>query len=101
MTLLNTAALIEATRLVDAAWLTTGTPEERTASRKLHGQRTGELEAQWRAWLADEYASDLSSVAQSLIYTKAWEDGHSSGYNDVEHYYSEHADFARQVIAAQ
>lgn len=46
------------------------------------------LEADWRPWLASENGvSHLSQETQDAIFRFAWEEGHSSGYSEVENYY--------------
>lgn len=55
-------------------------------------------EASWRAWLFSEYAWDLSEKTREKIYSKAWEDGHSSGYYEVEHHFSELCDLVTEIL---
>lgn len=62
--------------------------------RQAYRDQTRELEAQWRAWLADEYASALPEAAQQAIWDYAWDQGHASGYNEVEMHYSDVAAIA-------
>jgi hypothetical protein len=56
--------------------------------------------AEWKAWLADEYADDLPEAVQDRIFGKAWEDGHSGGYDEIEFHYIPLAVFARDVRKA-
>lgn len=56
------------------------------------------LEQQWKAWLIEEYAFDFSEKVQEEIFRRAWDDGHSSGYHNVENYFQEYADFANMVL---
>lgn len=49
--------------------------------------------------LRQEYA-ELSDEAYNLCYAKAYEDGHSSGYDEVANYLAEYASFAARLYAA-
>jgi len=60
-------------------------------------ENTRALELRWARWLGDEYASVVSESTQAAIFVKAWEDGHSSGYGNVESVYE---DLALIVVAA-
>jgi len=73
---------------------------ERDRIRTENRFATNQLEKRWGAWLADEYASDVPAAAHAEIYRMAWDDGHSSGYEEVENRYQEYADFARKVANA-
>jgi hypothetical protein len=44
----------------------------------------------------DEISDDVRKKAE-VIYAKAWEDGHSSGFSEVEIYFSNLVDFARDL----
>lgn len=43
----------------------------------------------------------LNEVQHSIVYAQAWEQGHSSGYEEVEGHYGEFAEMARRLLAAQ
>lgn len=51
----------------------------------------------WYARVRAEY-SDLTDTVFSLVHRNAYEDGHSSGYGEVEIYIDKYADFAREVL---
>lgn len=72
--------------------------ESYNAARVVYYTEKSALETQFRHWLAEEYASFFPASVQDLIWGKAWADGHSSGYGDVEHHYQELAQFAEEVI---
>lgn len=74
--------------------------EERKNARDTYYTKRGELEKQWREWLDSTYAAHLPSPVRGLIFSKAWEDGHSSGYYEVESKYEEYADFVDEVNLA-
>lgn len=49
----------------------------------------------------DEFSAyGMNSKQHELVYAKAYEMGHASGYEDVENYYSDLVDLAQQVIKA-
>jgi hypothetical protein len=73
-----------------------GNREDRSA----YYSKIAAFEHQWAEWLASEYATYLPATVHSLIYKRAWADGHSDGYNAVENRYSEYAEFATEVSEA-
>lgn len=42
----------------------------------------------------------LNEAQHGIVYALAWEQGHSSGYAEVEMYYGEFAELARKILAA-
>ena len=71
--------------------------ESYKAAREEHGEEVSEITGQFRDWLEFEYAGSFPTQVQDLIFHKAWEDGHSSGYFEVEGFYEDYADFAEKV----
>lgn len=59
------------------------------------------FEAQFRAYLEDTYASEIPAGAHGAIFSKAWADGHSSGYGEVEMHYQDLAELALTVLNAK
>lgn len=47
-----------------------------------------------------EYGDGLSKDQHVTVYAKAWEHGHSAGEWQVEEYYREFANFARDLLDA-
>lgn len=49
-------------------------------------ERLGRLEARWRQWLTDTYLPnpDISHSVEVEVWNRAWEEGHSEGYERVE-----------------
>lgn len=43
----------------------------------------------------------LNEAQHGIVYSKAWEHGHSSGYGEVESYYGEFAQMAREILDAK
>lgn len=59
---------------------------------------TDKITAEFRDWLAHEYAFTLPKVVRDKIWEKAWSDGHHAGYPEVGNYYAQYAEFARFAI---
>ena len=96
---MNTKRLTDAVaHLQFPAW--TGDKEEYRVARKAWGQQISELEKEWKGWLGDQYASDINTSGRELIFSRAWEVGHSSGYHEVEMHYIDLADFGRAFLSA-
>lgn len=70
------------------------------AEREAYYAQISVFQGQWAAWLADEYAKNLPATMHELIFGRAWADGHSSGYNEIENCYRDHADFAKAIVRA-
>lgn len=74
--------------------------DERVAAHAEYRAATGRIHGEFREWLAAEYASAMPANVQSKIWEKAWEDGHSGGYNEVEGHYMDYAEFAEVAFNA-
>lgn len=57
-----------------------------------------ELESKWAAWLKKESAHRIPAPLHQELFEKAWDDGHSNGYEEVERYYNDYVDFAEHII---
>lgn len=56
------------------------------------------------AKMFDEIGQPLAGLNEEqhgIVYAEAWEQGHSSGYGEVEMYYGEFAEMARKLLAAR
>ena len=71
---------------------------EKAARERLKDERLGRFTAQreakdaFKADLEKEYLDSVAIVSDARkqkLFDLAWEEGHTSGYGDVEHYYSE------------
>ena len=51
----------------------------------------------WKSVLRADY-SHLSDKVFDLCYSKAWEDGHSAGYDEVASHVSDYAEFAEKTM---
>ncbi len=94
--MLNTQELRQAT---DEVHYPAKAPKEtRTAEIKAYREEISRLEQQWKDWLAAEYLPQLSASKTDEVYRKAWEDGHSSGYQEVEYHYEELAVLINRIL---
>lgn len=66
--------------------------------RQNYRAQVRDLETQWQEWLHEEYASFLSSQSANEIYVQAWENGHASGYSEVESIYVDLASFVQRIF---
>jgi hypothetical protein len=48
----------------------------------------------------EKYGDGLTKEQHLVVYGLAWQHGHSAGYSEVESYYGEFADFARDLLDA-
>jgi hypothetical protein len=64
--------------------------------------RKAEAEAHYARMLDEIGRPDagLNEAQHGIVYAVAYEQGHSSGYNEVEMYYGEFAEMARKLLAA-
>jgi hypothetical protein len=60
-----------------------------------------EIESAWKETMLNNDGFGLSAKAQEAVFEEAWEQGHSSGYSEVEVYFSELANLARNAIRLQ
>lgn len=95
---MNTSQLIEATSDIKYPSFAGKTASQHAAERRDYNKAIACLEAEWKLWLAEEYAWDLNQKARDAIYAKAWSDGHSSGYSEVEHHYLELSELVRSAL---
>lgn len=74
------------------------TKEEWQAARRAYQESWGKVTQEFAEYLAATYAPWLVKQTQDMIWRKAWEDGHSSGYSEVENYYMDLASFAEDAV---
>jgi hypothetical protein len=74
--------------------------DERVAAHRAYNESVSKIVGEFRDFLADQYAPRLPAEVQARIWGKSWEDGHSSGYNEVEGHYLDNADFAEFAFNA-
>jgi hypothetical protein len=96
MTVMDTVALNAAERTLTYPSHTLPT-EERERLRAEYHTAQNAMVSKWKTWLASEHADGLPEGVQDRIYSAAWDEGHSSGYHEIEHYYIMFAGFARDV----
>jgi hypothetical protein len=75
--------------------------ENAWATIREHPEREGEILGLWAAWLYETHGEGLPVEVLHLIYSKAWEDGHSAGLHEIEMYFVELVEFAEKVRAAR
>jgi len=52
----------------------------------------------WQTKLKNEYAPGYTDELFNKVYSKAYEDGHSSGYGEVRNYFLDLTDFVDDII---
>lgn len=62
---------------------------------------TDALEKQWYTDIYEYYGVDPNSRLISLIMSKAYEDGHSLGFYEIETYFSDYLEFADDILKIQ
>lgn len=69
--------------------------QHQLSKRKLH-------KAAYDLWLADLYdeESDLPNPVLARVFTRAWDDGHSSGYDIVAELFSDECEYIRECLLA-
>lgn len=77
---------------------TTKSQTARAIDMKAYRERDAEIRAQFEKDLAEEFAHDLHEGAQGVIFNKAWEDGHASGYEEVAMHYEELTNIVRAAL---
>lgn len=70
--------------------------ERREAMKRYHDEQNA-LILQWKEWLQNQYADGFSTQAADVIYNKAWMEGHSDGYHNVESWYQELVEMVTQI----
>jgi hypothetical protein len=91
----------EAAKLIEQA--KTQEREERITARKAAQEKRAREEKAFRDRLYSEIGQGIAGLNEkqhALVYVKAWEDGHASGYEEVEQHYGELADLAREILDA-
>lgn len=77
---------------------------EHTEAYGVYGAAHAEINRAFGVALADEYLSEISETRRPAVaervFRLAWEDGHSSGYYEVENRYMDLADLALAVYSA-
>lgn len=61
---------------------------------------TANVYDQWSQWLYETYGDGLTTEQLGRVYSLAWDHGHYAGLVEVERYFEEFADFARDLLAA-
>lgn len=73
--------------------------EERREKRIQNNIKISELEEQWKEHLRSTYLlPSIDEKVANLIFSKACEDGHAYGYQEVEYQYAEYAESVSQIL---
>lgn len=75
---------------------------KRAEREAAQAKRKAESEAHY-ARMLDEIGQPLAGLnaeQHAIVYAMAYEQGHASGYDEVESYYGEFAEMARKLLAA-
>ena len=67
-------------------------------SRKVYDTGLASIESSWKEWLYQDAAPDLSKEAADLIFQKAWDDGHSGGYEEVDMHFRDLVALVQSVM---
>lgn len=59
----------------------------------------GDLQDQFKDALYETYGEGLNRAQHERAYSLAYQEGHASGWYDIQNYYIDYADFARFIIA--
>lgn len=71
-------------------------------NRAVYGNIQAETNALFRAALEEEYLTELetSTEQKNILWAKAYSDGHSSGYSEIENYYINLVSFLEEYLGA-
>lgn len=67
-----------------------------------HAKERAEYEAHYTRMFEEvgQPLVGLNPAQHAIVYSQAWEQGHSSGYQEVESYYGDFAEAARKILDA-
>lgn len=68
--------------------------------RKAYGEENGRLQEKFYYDCCLDHGCDPNSELSKVIYSEAYDRGHSSGYNEVYNYFDSVAEFADRVLEA-
>src|SRR4030095_6895683 len=96
---MNTDELVQAIRnLPTPKWQ--ADREKYLVDQEAWKAQQAELEKKWKEWLGERYASDINTSGKDLIYSRAFSQGHSAGYYDIENEYIDLSEFASAFLNA-
>lgn len=75
--------------------------EERREAIRAYRERDRQIRDEFKNDLIEEFAADLPRKVGERVWDYAWEEGHSEGYERVEQYFEEMAEFARFARTAK
>lgn len=65
--------------------------------REIIGLKEDVLRKRWISYLKETYGDGIYPGALGLIYQKAWSDGHSAGFQEVEYFFEDLCNFYREL----
>lgn len=72
----------------------------REAQRASNAVKENEIRESFKDALKQEYGQSLTEAGHEFLWNKAWEDGHSAGYFEVESQYENQLRFFEQMTEA-
>jgi hypothetical protein len=72
--------------------------EERHEAVLAYKAERTKVTQEFRAYLEDTYSWGHSQKDKDLLWTAAWENGHSSGFHEVEGFYNEYTDLSTEEL---
>lgn len=67
-------------------------------AQAIFNNKSAALVEQWNKDVYEHYGVDRHNPLVQIAMSKAYEDGHSSGYQEVEHYFDKYLDFIEEVL---
>lgn len=69
-------------------------------AKKLYRDRMNEIDRWFSKQVQEVIQNELqvSEKAASIIFNQAWEEGHSTGYQEVVHYAEQYCEFIQQIL---
>ncbi len=71
-----------------------------TPEGELYSSEQARITNEFKEYLVDEYAFNLPATTHSALWSKAWEDGHSYGFGEIESHYANIVEFAEELLKA-
>lgn len=69
-------------------------------ARKENSKMEGEIIDEFKQALFDDNGYEQDSKVAEVIFSEAWEDGHSSGLKEVEQHFYDYDEFAQDILKA-
>lgn len=73
---------------------------EYKARKDEYNEKRADLEAKWQDVLFSSASPILPQAVKAIVYRKAYEDGHSGGYEETRNHFYDYVDMAEEIIKA-